>query len=127
MLSWSPYHNSVGSGPKWSSWSSQDQSRGSVYSSCKNFLLVLVDSEILTADLENWISGISDDSEFRKPNLDVSFELTELQNIDYAMEGVPFQQLIWMPNALYASTPVSFEATAHLAIEDFLHTSVKGL
>ncbi|CAL9152268.1 unnamed protein product, partial [Musa hybrid cultivar] len=21
------------------------------------------------------------------------------------MEGVPFQQLIWMPNALYASTP----------------------
>lgn len=86
-----------------------------------------MDSEILTADLENWISGISDDSEFRKPNLDVSFELTELQNIDYAMEGVPFQQLIWMPNALYASTPVSFEATAHLAIEDFLHTSVKGL
>lgn len=43
------------------------------------------------------------------------------------MEGVPFQQLIWIPNAIYASTRVSFEATVHLAIEDLLHTSVKGL
>lgn len=32
-----------------------------------------------------------------------------------------------MPSAVYASTSGAVEATAYLAIEDFLHTSVKGL
>uniref|UniRef100_A0A0A9DTD3 Uncharacterized protein n=1 Tax=Arundo donax TaxID=35708 RepID=A0A0A9DTD3_ARUDO len=32
-----------------------------------------------------------------------------------------------MPNALYASTSDVFEATAYLALEDFLHAGIKGL
>ncbi|CAL9774530.1 unnamed protein product [Musa acuminata subsp. burmannicoides] len=119
--------NSVGSGPKRSSVSSRGRSRGSSSSSCKDFLRKFVDSEILTANLEDWLSGISEESEFRKPTLDVPFELTEIQNFDYALEGVSFQQLIRMPNSLYESTSDAVEATAHLAIEDFLHASVKGL
>ncbi|KAJ8461157.1 hypothetical protein OPV22_034083 [Ensete ventricosum] len=123
----SPDRNSVGSGPKRSSVSSRGRSRGSSSSSCKDFLRKFVDSEILTANLEDWLSGISEESDFRKPTFDVPFELTEIQNFDYALEGVSFQQLIRMPNSLYESTSDAVEATAHLAIEDFLHASVKGL
>ncbi|KAJ6726765.1 PROTEIN KINASE SUPERFAMILY PROTEIN [Salix purpurea] len=56
---------------------------------------------------------------------DVPFELIELQKFDYALEGVSFQQLVRMPNAVYASTSDAAEATAHLAIEDFLHASAE--
>ncbi|XP_010922122.1 uncharacterized protein [Elaeis guineensis] len=123
----SPECASVGSGPKRSSASSHGRPRGSSSSSCKNFLQKFVDSEILTANLEDWFSGISKESGFRKPAFDVPFELTELQNFDYALEGVSFHQFIRMPNTFYASTSDAVEATAHLAIEDFLHASVKGL
>ncbi|WOK96777.1 hypothetical protein Cni_G05484 [Canna indica] len=131
MEGWSPDPepdlNSIVSGPKRSSVSSRVRTRGSSSSSCKDFLRKFVDSEILTANLEDWFSGISEESEFKKPTFHVPFELTELQNFDYALEGVSFQQLIRMPSALYASISDAVEATAHLAIEDFLHASVKGL
>lgn len=86
-----------------------------------------MDSEILTQNLEDWFSGISEASGFRKPAFDVPFELTELQSFDYALEDVSFQQLIRMPNALYPSTSDAVEETAHLAIEDFLYAGIKGL
>ncbi|KAA8517858.1 hypothetical protein F0562_015353 [Nyssa sinensis] len=66
-------------------------------------------------------------SAHKTPNFDVPFELIDLQKFDYALEGVSFQQLIRMPSAVYASTSGAVEATAYLAIEDFLHASVKGL
>ncbi|KAJ6848496.1 uncharacterized protein M6B38_274765 [Iris pallida] len=99
--------------------------RGSSSSSRKDFLRKFVDSEILTAHLDDWFSA--EETDFRKPAFDVPFDLTELQNFDYALEGVAFQQLMRMPNALYASTTDAIEATAHLGIEDFLHAGVKGL
>ncbi|XP_074560474.1 uncharacterized protein LOC141816628 [Curcuma longa] len=122
-----PDRNSVESGPKRYSVSSRVRQWGSSSSSYKDFLQKFVDSEILTATLGDWLSGMSEESEFRKPTLDVPFKLGELQNFDYALEGVSFQQLIRMPSAVYASTSDVVEATAHLAIEDFLHASVKGL
>ena len=60
------------------------------------------------------------------PAFDVPFELTDLQKFDYALEGISFQQLFRMPNAVYASTSDAAEATAHFAIDDFLHASVKS-
>lgn len=123
----SPDRASAGSWPKRSSASSGGRPRGSSSSGRKDFLRNFVDSEIFTAHLEDWFSGAYEESGFRKPTFDVPFELTELQNFDYALEGVTFQQLIRMPNALYASTSDAIEATAHLAIEDFLHAGVKGL
>ncbi|KAG6539176.1 hypothetical protein ZIOFF_004329 [Zingiber officinale] len=126
---WSPDQdrNSVGYVPKRPSVPSRVRPQGSSSSSYKDFLRKFVDSEILTAKLEDWLSGTSNESEFTKPIFDVPFELGELQNFDYALEGVAFQQLIRMPSAVYASTSDVVEATAHLAIEDFLHASVKGL
>ncbi|KAE8804781.1 hypothetical protein D1007_19197 [Hordeum vulgare] len=101
--------------------------RSSSSSACKDFLRKFVDNELLTASLEDWFSGNSEDCGFKKPAFDVPFDLAELQNFDYALEGVTFQQLVRMPNALHASTSDVFEATAHLALEDFLHAGIKGL
>uniref|UniRef100_A0A0E0K029 Protein kinase domain-containing protein n=1 Tax=Oryza punctata TaxID=4537 RepID=A0A0E0K029_ORYPU len=123
----SPDRGSDASGPKQSSVSSHGRQRNSSSSICKDFLRKFVDNELLTSSLEDWFSGHSEDCGFKKPAFDVPFDLSELQNFDYAIEGVTFQQLVRMPNALHASTSDIFEATAHLALEDFLHASIKGL
>ncbi|KAJ4807302.1 Calcium and calcium/calmodulin-dependent serine/threonine-protein kinase [Rhynchospora pubera] len=123
----SPGRVSLGSGRKQSS-ASSSRSRlpGSSSHACKDFLSKFVDSEILTLTLEDWLSGRSGESGVQQPVLDVPFDLAELKKFDYALEGVAFQQLVRMPNALYASTG-AVQAIAHLAIEDFLHAAVKGL
>ncbi|KAG8372218.1 hypothetical protein BUALT_Bualt12G0043600 [Buddleja alternifolia] len=91
----------------------------------KEFLRRFVDSEILKEYLMNWFDDITEHN--AGPAFDVPFELIDLQKFDYALEGVRFQQLIRMPSAIYASTSTTMEATAYLALEDFLHTSVNSL
>ncbi|GJN13878.1 hypothetical protein PR202_gb00630 [Eleusine coracana subsp. coracana] len=123
----SPDRISVGSAPKKSSTSSRGWRRNFSSSTCKDFLREFVDNELLTSSLEDWFSGHSEDYGFRKLTFVAPFDLTELQSFDYALEGVTFQQLVRMPNALHASTSEVFEATAYLALEDFLHAGIKGL
>ncbi|XP_058079767.1 uncharacterized protein LOC131227972 isoform X2 [Magnolia sinica] len=123
----SPDRVSVGSGAKRSSVSSGGRAHVSSSPNRKEFFKKFEDSEILTAKLEEWFAEISENSACKNPAFDVPFELTELQKFDYALEGVSFEQLIRMPSAVYASTSDAVEATAFLAIEDFLHASVKGL
>ncbi|KVH95044.1 Protein kinase-like domain-containing protein [Cynara cardunculus var. scolymus] len=112
----SPDQESVVSGTKKSSISSGGRVR-------EEFLHRFCDSQILTANLEDWFQSLAENSY----DFDVPFELIDLQKFDYALEGVSFQQLIRMPSAGYASPSGTMEATAFLAIEDFLHASVKGL
>ncbi|CAN1173525.1 hypothetical protein LINPERPRIM_LOCUS9330 [Linum perenne] len=90
----------------------------------REFLDRLVDCETLTDRLADWFESFSGP---KRPAFDVPFELIELQKFDYALEGVSFQQLIRMPSAVYASSSETVEATAVLAVEDFLHAGVKGL
>lgn len=118
----SPGQDSVDSFTKKSSISSGGRSRN-----CKEFLRRFVDSECLTTILTEWFEEIAEQSSQEAPVFDVPFELIDLQKFDYALEGIPFQQLIRMPNAVYASASNAVEANAHLAVEDFLHASVKGL
>lgn len=110
---------SIGSGTKNSSTSSGSRSH-----KCKEFLRRFVDSEILSANLEEWLEEFAGCD---APSFELPFELIDLQKFDYALEGVSFQQLIRMPSAVYASTSGALEAETYLAIEDFLHASVKGL
>lgn len=112
----SPDRESVVSGTKKSSISSGGRVR-------EAFLNRFTDSQILTANLEDWFQTLAESSF----DFDVPFELIDLQKFDYALEGVSFQQLIRMPSAAYASPSGTMEATTFLAIEDFLHASVKGL
>ncbi|KAH7522582.1 hypothetical protein FEM48_Zijuj07G0153900 [Ziziphus jujuba var. spinosa] len=118
----SPDQDSIGSGTKRSSVSSGSRPR-----SRKEFLNKFLNSEGLSASLEDWFESISNKSAPKKPAFDVPFELIDLQKFDYALEGISFQQLFRMPNAVNASTSDAVEATAHFAIEDFLHAGVKGL
>ncbi|XVE96300.1 hypothetical protein REPUB_Repub02eG0209300 [Reevesia pubescens] len=75
----------------------------------------------------DWFQSTYEKSAPKKLAFDVPFELIELQKFDYALERVSFQSLIQMPNVVYASTSDATEATAYLAVEDFLHATVKGL
>ncbi|KAK3032312.1 hypothetical protein RJ639_035917 [Escallonia herrerae] len=118
----SPDGESVGSGTKRSSVSSGGRPRD-----CKEFLRRFVDNGILARNLEDWFEELTENSASKAPKFDVPFELIDLQKFDYALEGVSFQQLIRMPTAVSASTSGAVDATAYLAIEDFLHASAKGL
>lgn len=110
----SPGQDSVDSLTKKSSASSSGRSRN-----CKEFLRRFVDSEILAQNLTDWFDEIAEKSSEKAPFFDVPFELVDLQKFDYALEGILFQQLIRMPNAV--------DASAYVAVEDFLHAGVKGL
>ncbi|XP_057506798.1 uncharacterized protein LOC130789991 isoform X1 [Actinidia eriantha] len=122
MESGSPDRESIDSVAKKSSVSSSGRRQN-----CKEFLRRFVDSATLTASLEDWFEELTEQSASKTPAFDVPFELIDLQKFDYALEGVSFLQLIRMPSAVYASTSGALEATAYLAVEDFLHTSVKGM
>ncbi|KAF3578923.1 hypothetical protein DY000_02028436 [Brassica cretica] len=122
----SPDLESTGSGTttKRSSVSSGSRSR-----TRRDFLTRFTNSEHFTDKLQDWFASSLQNSESDEPVFDPPFELVELQKFDYALEGVSysFQQLTRMPNAVYASTSSSVEANAYLAIEDFLHATVKTL
>ncbi|XP_023731559.1 uncharacterized protein LOC111879352 [Lactuca sativa] len=114
----SPDQESVVSGTKKSSISSGGRIRD-------EFLHRFIDSQTLTSNLEDWFQALSENSF----DFDVPFELIDLQKFDYALEGVSFQQLIRMPSGggYTSSPPTTMDPTAFLAIEDFLHASIKGL
>ncbi|KAG6410575.1 hypothetical protein SASPL_128637 [Salvia splendens] len=120
MAGISPDQESVDSATKKSSTSSGGRALDR-----KEFLRRFVDSEVLKENLEDWLEDIVEDNV--RSAFDLPFELIDLQKFDYALEGVPFQQLIRMPSAIYASTSSDVEATAYLALEDFLHASVNGM
>ncbi|XP_055807341.1 uncharacterized protein LOC129876060 isoform X2 [Solanum dulcamara] len=113
----SPDRESVESGTKKSS-----ISFGGRVENRKEFLRRFVASESLIENLKTWYEKVREE-----PPFDVPFELIDLQKFDYALEGVPFQQLIRMPRAMHGSASGAVEATAYLALEDFLYASVKGL
>ncbi|KAG2332325.1 hypothetical protein Bca52824_003505 [Brassica carinata] len=119
----SPDLESIGSGTatKRSSVSSGSRSRIR-----RDFLTRFTSSERFTENLQDWF-GLVCENDDNKPVFEPPFELVELQKFDYALEGVSFQQLTRMPNAVYASTSTSVEANAYLAVEDFLHAAVKSL
>lgn len=120
----SPDLESIGSGTttKRSSVSSGSRSRIR-----RDFLSRFTDSEHFTEKLDDWFALILENSGSNGPIFEVPFELVELQKFDYALEGIAFQQLTRMPNAVYASTSSAVEGKAYLAIEDFLHATVKSL
>ncbi|XP_051148718.1 uncharacterized protein LOC127263643 [Andrographis paniculata] len=116
----SPDRDSIGSAARKSSFSSGRKVRRR-----KEFLRKFVDSNSLEANLTTWFKDIVEHNV--SPVFDVPFELVDLQKFDYALEGVRFQQLLRMPDAVHASTPGFFEAAAYLALEDFLHATASSL
>ncbi|KAI9114302.1 hypothetical protein K1719_014530 [Acacia pycnantha] len=102
-----------------------------VYRGLKDCGRKLVDLEIFTQNLEDWVlQNLHADSEEREQYFSPPFTTNELRKLDLALEGVPFQQLVRMPNY----SEISDDSIEHhliedqyLAVEDFLHAIIIGL
>ncbi|KAJ4962958.1 hypothetical protein NE237_022897 [Protea cynaroides] len=97
-----------------------------VFKGLKDYARKLVDIEAFKQSLEDWIlektcsSSAESNQFFRSP-----FHIDELRKLDYALEGVLFQQLFRMPYSPNASDDLKEDE--YLALEDFLHAAVDGL
>lgn len=110
-----------------------DRPKGSPQRGLKEFAKKLVDSKAFTNKLQDWFSrkrdtSVDGESPFhRKFLFESPFQLEELREFDYALEGIGFQQLLRMPCGPDASTSRAVEADAYLALEDFLHAGAQSL
>ncbi|XP_059656286.1 uncharacterized protein LOC132303158 [Cornus florida] len=96
-----------------------------VFKVLKEFKRNLVDLDLFTQNLENWVleNSLADNDEgqcFRSP-----FTIEELRTLDFALEGILFRQLFRMPCSPYASG--NLKEDGYLAVEDFLHAIADGL
>lgn len=87
----------------------------------KEYVTKLVDLTSFVRCLEDWVPEILDHSSGNGELSSKSpFEIDELYTLDFALEGVLFQQLFRMPCSPYSSE--NLREDEYLALEDFLHT-----
>lgn len=97
-----------------------------VHEVLKEYAMKLVDLNIFTEYLEDWVRenvyGKTSDEEqcFSSP-----FLIDDMRTFDFALEGVLFQQLLRMPYPPYSSD--NKKEDEYLALEDFIHTAAEGL
>lgn len=92
-----------------------------VYSVLKEYVKKLVDLTLFVQCLEDWVPEILNPSSANGELSSKSpFEIDELCTLDFALEGVLFQQLFRMPCSPYSSE--NLREDEYLALEDFLHT-----
>ncbi|GER52574.1 protein kinase superfamily protein [Striga asiatica] len=94
----------------------------------KEFLHRFVDGKNFRETLTSWLEDLVEQNA-GGPTFDSPFERIDLQKFDYALEGVPFQQLVRMPSSIYEPTSgAEVEGgNAFLALEDFMHASASSL
>ncbi|KAG9444129.1 hypothetical protein H6P81_015469 [Aristolochia fimbriata] len=92
----------------------------------KEYSKKLVDLDLFSQDLEDWVlEKTCPNSTNRKNLLKSPFPIDDLRKLDYALEGISFQQLFRMPYSMYASDDLKEDE--FLALEDFLHAIIEGL
>ncbi|XP_002962784.2 uncharacterized protein LOC9647155 [Selaginella moellendorffii] len=93
------------------------------YSGLKDFAKRFVDCDEFTSHAQEWLLGKlgNPEDQFKEP-----FQLDELKQLDYALEGVIFQQLLRMPYWQHGLSG-NIAAEINLAVEDFLHTIAQTL
>lgn len=97
-----------------------------VYRVLKDYMTKLVDLNLFTQCLEDWVLEILNPSSIVDEQLSKSpFEIDELCALDFALEGVLFQQLFRMPSSPYGSE--NLKEYEYLALEDFLYTIADNL
>lgn len=98
----------------------------SVFRALKDFARKLVDIEPFSHDLEDWVlEKTCSNATDRKQLFKSPFLLDELCKLDYALEGILFQQLFRMPYLVSSSDDLKEDE--YLALEDFLHAIADGL
>lgn len=97
-----------------------------VFKGLKEYSKKLIDIEPFSHGIEDWIlEKTSTSSAERMLPFKSPFLIDEVRKLDYALEGVLFQQLFRMPYSLYASNDLKEDE--YLALEDFLRATVDGL
>eukprot|EP00268_Persea_americana_P044496 TRINITY_DN44982_c1_g1_i2.p1 TRINITY_DN44982_c1_g1~~TRINITY_DN44982_c1_g1_i2.p1 ORF type:complete len:748 (-),score=141.92 TRINITY_DN44982_c1_g1_i2:648-2891(-) len=98
-----------------------------LFKGLKDYAKKLVDIESFSHYLEDWIleKTCANNSTDRKQLFKSPFPTDELCRLDYALEGILFQQLFRMPYSVYASDDLKEDE--YLALEDFLHAIIDGL
>lgn len=97
-----------------------------VFKGLKDYARRIVDLELFTQSLEDWVvENSSADSNSREQSFRSPFSIDELRKLDFALEGVLFQQLFRMPCS--PCTSDDLKEDEYLALEDFLHAMMDGL
>ncbi|KAL6007709.1 hypothetical protein ACLOJK_033210 [Asimina triloba] len=97
-----------------------------VYKGLKDYVKKLIDVESFSHHLEDWVlERAYSDSPERKQSFNSPFPIDDLRKLDYALEGMLFQQLFRMPYSLYTSDELKEDE--FVALEDFLHAIADGL
>lgn len=97
-----------------------------VFKGLKDYGRKLVDLELFTQNLEDWVlENLHADSAEGKQYFSSPFTTNELRKLDLALEGVPFQQLVRMP--CFSEFSNDLIEDQYLAVEDFLHAIIIGL
>ncbi|CDP08411.1 unnamed protein product [Coffea canephora] len=97
-----------------------------VYKVLKDYAAKLVDLNLFTQCVEDWVlENLHTDSYNHEQYSNTPFQIDELCTLDFALEGVLFQQLFRMPCSPHISEDHIEDEL--LALEDFLHTVADGL
>ncbi|MQL78260.1 hypothetical protein Taro_010684 [Colocasia esculenta] len=97
-----------------------------VFKGLKYYIKTLIDSEVLSNNIKDWVlERTSAHPTNRKLSFKSPFLVDELCRLDYALEGILFQQLFRMPYSTSALDDA--KECQFLALEDFLYTIVGGL
>lgn len=93
----------------------------------KDYTRNLADPELFIQSLEDWIleNSLADSNNGEQYSFNSPFQIDELCQLDFALEGTSFQQLFRMPTCIYNSSDLKEEQ--YFALEDFLHTMAVGL
>ncbi|XP_019195288.1 PREDICTED: uncharacterized protein LOC109189041 [Ipomoea nil] len=96
------------------------------YKVLKDYAAKLVDIDLFTRILEEWVQeNLYPDNGNSEQSFSSPFLIDELRALDYALEGILFQQLFRMPCSPYSCD--NLKEDEYLALEDFLHTIADGL
>ncbi|KAL3678863.1 hypothetical protein R1sor_021819 [Riccia sorocarpa] len=87
------------------------------------------DSNVFTSHLQDWLHEKLEHYEEDEEStpFPLPFQLEELRQLDYALEGVLFQQLLRMPPAASGPPSAVVQPDTYLAVEDWLHVSAESL
>ncbi|EPS70577.1 hypothetical protein M569_04183 [Genlisea aurea] len=95
----------------------------------KEYSSNLTDLDVFSEYLSDWLTnklyGRNDEGE---PHFASAFSIDELHTFDFAVEGIPFQQILRMPYSppTHGSDAANKE-DEFLALEDFIYTAAEGL
>ncbi|GAB2277649.1 hypothetical protein Dimus_012355 [Dionaea muscipula] len=98
-----------------------------LFKALKYYVRNIVDLDVFTRGLEDWVleNSIAADSSNGGQLFNSPFQMDELRQLDFALEGILFQHVCRMPCSFHDA--VDRKEDEYFALEDFLQTMADGL